>query len=82
MTTKQKAKPAAKPRAGNQNAKGRSAKRPTFSVVVDGTVEATTPIAALALDIGAQYFADRKSVIVRDNSARRTMERFIYGHRQ
>jgi len=67
---------------GNQNAKGRAQKRPTYTVKVSGRAEMTTPNKGLALWAARSFFADERSVSVMDNAARKTLAHFIYGREQ
>ena len=72
-------KPAA---AGNTRAKGRSKKKPTFTLKSGTETLLTTQFEQIARQIAVTFFSDVKSVSLYSNSERRVVARWNYGHRQ
>lgn len=72
---------AKKPKRQNKRP-NRAQRAPTFSVKSDGKTLLTTPFLHLAERVAEDFFADQRSVSIRDNAAGKTVAHFIYGHRQ
>lgn len=67
---------------GNQHAKGRNRKAPTFTLKSGTETLLTTKFERIARAVAESYFADVKSVALYDNTQRRVVARWNYGHRQ